>query len=370
MRILFVTESFWPYIGGVGVMAVKLLPELRERGHDFRVVTPHDYLDLPDEDAFDGIPIVRLNLLEALGARDLERLGEITRKVAREKRRFQPDLVHVNSVGLNAWLHLQTARVSDAPTLVSVHQLPLESASENDTLQGRSLRSADYVTCCSEDLLEQLCKRIPELCTRSCVIYNGLPASSTTPREVNSTIELLCVGRLVPEKGFDLALDAFEKLCARYPNARLTLAGDGPEREALEQRAEGLGIRDRVEFLGWTAPDSIPERMNRASLLLMPSRREGLPLVAIEASLAGLPIVATKVGGLPEVIDAGRTGLLVRPEDSSALTKSMVSILEDPKRARAMGEAARSRALERFDLEAQVDSYDGLYRRLTASTRR
>jgi glycogen(starch) synthase len=231
------------------------------------------------------------------------------------------------------------------------------------------LRSADYVTCCSEDLLEQLCKRIPELCGRSRVIYNGLPAHSAAPRKLNSKIELLCVGRLVPEKGFDLALEAFEKLCARYPDARLTLAGDGPERKALEHRAERLGIRDRIEFLGWVAPDSIPERMNRASLLLMPSRREGLPLVAIEASLVGLPIVATNVGGLPEVIDAGSTGLLVPPEDSSALTKAMVSILEDPKRARAMGEAARGRALERFDLQTQVDAYDGLYRKLTASTR-
>jgi glycogen(starch) synthase len=225
------------------------------------------------------------------------------------------------------------------------------------------------VTCCSEELLETVCKRIPELCTRSCVIYNGLPAPSVTPREANSKIEVLCVGRFVPEKGFDLALDAFGKLCARYPDARLVLAGDGPEREALEHRAEGIGIRDRVEFLGWAPPDSIPERMNRASLVLMPSRREGLPLVAIEASLAGLPIVATKVGGLPEVIDAGRTGLLVPPEDSSALTTAMVSILENPKKARAMAEAARGRALERFDLEAQVDSYDGLYRRLTASAR-
>jgi glycogen(starch) synthase len=369
MRILFLTESFWPYIGGVGVMAGKLLPELRERGHEFRVVTPHDYLDLPDEDDFDGIPILRLNLLEALRARDLERLGEITQRVILEKRRFCPDLVHLNSVGLNAWLHLQTDRVCNVPTLASIHQLPLESASENDTLQGRSLRSADWVTCCSEELLETVCKRIPELCTRSCVIYNGLPAPAGAPCEAKSEIELLCVGRLVPEKGFDLALDAFGKLLTRYPDARLVLVGDGPEREALERRAEGLGIRDRVEFLGWTPPDSIPERMNRASLVLMPSRREGLPLVAIEASLAGLPIVATKVGGLPEVIDAGRTGLLVPPEDSTALSTAMVSILEDPTKARAMGEAARGRALERFDLEAQGDSYDGLYRRLTVSAR-
>ena len=80
-------------------------------------MTPHDYLDLPDEDDFDGIPILRLNLLEALRARDLERLGEITQRVALEKRRFCPDLVHLNSVGLNAWLHVQTARVSEVPTL-------------------------------------------------------------------------------------------------------------------------------------------------------------------------------------------------------------------------------------------------------------
>src|SRR5206468_1041812 len=109
-----------------------------------------------------------------------------------------------------------------------------------------------------------------------------------------------CLGRLIPAKGFDLAITAFSLLVERFPNARLVIAGDGPARSTLEAQVASLKIRNTVEFTGWIAPDQVPDLINTATMVLMPSRREGLPLVGIEAALMRRPLIATRVGGLPE----------------------------------------------------------------------
>jgi len=367
---LIFTESFWPYIGGVAVMAAELLPELRRCGHELRLIAPHDYLRLPDEDVFAGMQIVRVPLLAALKARDIGALAKIADTVTRVKRDFRPDLVHVNSVGLNAWLHLQTAPVAAGPVLVSIHQLRFAMVTERDSLQGRCLRAADLVTCCSGHLCGLIRERLPKLGARCRVVHNELRDSGEEPvREASEEPTVLCVGRLDPAKGFDLAIHALAKLHGRHPEIRLLLAGDGPERDALERLAGRLGIRDRIDFLGGISPSRVPALLAGASLFLMPSRREGLPLAAIEASLAAVPIVAAEVGGIPELIEAGRTGLLVPPEDSSALADAMALVLADPARATALGRAARCRARTGFDLQGQVAAYDALYRELGTPAR-
>jgi glycosyltransferase involved in cell wall biosynthesis len=364
-RVLFFTEGFWPYIGGVGVLAARLLPALRERGWEPSVVTPHDYLSLPNEDRFEGIPVLRLPLLEALRARDPARLLAIRRAVAEHKRRFAPDLVHVNAVGLHAWLHLRTAEVRPAPTLVTVHQDLREAAAAPDGVQGRTLRAADRVVCCSRALLDDVRKRLPELAGRSTVVPNGLArGGAPTERRPPAAPRLLCVGRLAAPKGFDLALRALPAIAARFPDATLTLAGDGPERSALEALAERLGVAGRVAFRGWVAPERVPELMAEASLLLLPSRREGLPLVALEAGLAELPLVGTRVGGTQEVVAHDETGLLVEAGDASGLARAALRLLEQPELASAMGRAARRRVASRFGFAAHVEAYDRLYREL------
>jgi glycogen(starch) synthase len=191
----------------------------------------------------------------------------------------------------------------------------------------------------------------------------GPPALSPDPVPSDPP-RLLCLGRLSPEKGFDLALKAFALLVDRFPRARLVIAGDGQARAELEHQAAGLGLDRVVEFIGWVAPDKVPALMNASTIVVMPSRREGLPSVALEAALMARPVVATRVGGLPEIVLHEKTGLLVDEGNHSALAEAILLLLNNPRTAAEFGNAARRRVQEVFNLERYVDAYDELYRKL------
>jgi glycosyltransferase involved in cell wall biosynthesis len=171
----------------------------------------------------------------------------------------------------------------------------------------------------------------------------------------------------VRQKGFDVAIAAFARLRDRFPHARLTVAGDGPERQALERLAIELGARDRTEFLGMVPPPRVSEVLDAATVVLMPSRFEGLPLVAIEAALAARTVVATPVGGLQEIVVDRETGRLVPADDPAALADAVAELLDQPDQVAGLGARARQRALDRFGLTACVQRYDALYQQLAGS---
>jgi glycogen(starch) synthase len=367
VRIFFLTENFWPYIGGVEVFSARLLPALRQRGHEFLVVTTHYYLDLPDEQQYQGIPIHRFPLLSALADKNIGQLLTTAQHVTKLKRDFRPHVVHLHSVGLNALLQLHTAKAYPAPVLVTLQQPLRREGTGVDTMQGRSVRSADWVTCCSEALLVDTRRRLPEIASRSSVIPNAvdLPSLSPVPLPTNAP-RLLCLGRLNIQKGFDLAVRALRVVINRFPNVRLTIAGDGPERHNLEQLVIELGLEQVVDFIGWVAPEQVPALMNTATIVIMPSRWEGLPLVALEAALMARPLVVTPVEGLPEVVIHQQTGLLVEKENSEALAEAIGFLLNRPEVAATLGQAARRHVQEIFSFEHCVSAYEAVYRRLAA----
>src|SRR4029077_14295619 len=181
---------------------------------------------------------------------------------------------------------------------------------------------------------------------------------------------LLCLGRLVAEKGFDLALEAFATVLDRFPNARLVIGGDGPEREKLQHQAITLGLVDSVEFAGRIPPEEVAHFIDEATLVLIPSRLEGFGLVALEAALMARPVVAARVGGLPEVVLHQKTGLLVEHEDHEDLAEAITLLLDHPRTATMFGEAAQRRAKEVFSFERYVAAYDDLYQSITSKAPR
>jgi len=367
MKILYWTPFFLPDIGGIEVLAAKALPKLQQRNYDLVVVTSHGRYDLADETQYNGIPIYRFHTRSALGKGNLGQLIRIRQKVAKLKQSFKPDLVHINFSDPSVYFHLSTANAYPAPTLVTLHT---NFARYNykgglDTLVGQILHMADWVTAVSAAILSDAEPFIPEIRERSSVIYNGLDPPDLLPEPLPSEApRILCLGRLVDEKGFDLAITALASLLDRFPQARLTIAGDGPNRSDLEQQATALGLAEAVEFKGWIAPEKVPELMNKATVVVMPSRSEGFPMVALEAAQMARPIVATPVGGLSESVVHQQTGLLVEPEDSLALAEAIAFLLNHPDIARQMGQAGRSQALDIFSMERFVDAYDALYRKL------
>jgi glycosyltransferase involved in cell wall biosynthesis len=146
------------------------------------------------------------------------------------------------------------------------------------------------------------------------------------------------------------------------------IAGNGPVRLKLEEQAAQLGIHDRVEFLGWVGPGDVPALINTTTIVLMPSRQESLPLVALETALMARPIVATRIGGLPEVVADRQTGLLVEPENAAALADAVGYLLHRRELASNLGRAARTRAQQVFSWKRHVDGYDSLYKKLMAGT--
>ena len=292
----------------------------------------------------------------------IDALMRIRQKVAALKRTFAPDLLHVNAVDVGNVFHLLTAHVDSAPLLVTLHG---EWQPQHDGVVKNIFGAADWVAGCSQAILEKGRQLAPDIISRSCVIYNGLEVPLLRPTQLPfETPRVLCLGRLSPEKGFDLALTAFAAILRQFPQARLMIAGDGSARLDLEQQAAQLEIGHHVDFLGWVEPEDVPALINTATLVVMPSRQESLPLVALEAALMGRPLVATCVGGLPEVVAHEQTGLLVNLEDSRALADAVELLLRRPAMAIQMGLNARSRAQQLFSWQRHVDGYDALYKKL------
>jgi len=174
---------------------------------------------------------------------------------------------------------------------------------------------------------------------------------------------VLFVGRLAPQKGVRALVAAAGLL--KDPRAQVLLVGDGPERLALEREAERLGVGGRLHFVGFLAHDRLPAVMSHADLLVLPSLYEELGTVLLEAIQVGLPIVASKTGGIPDVIKDGVNGLLVPPSEPEALAHAINRLLADRKLARRLSEGAQARAKD-YDWEVLAERVLRVYQDVTA----
>ena len=158
----------------------------------------------------------------------------------------------------------------------------------------------------------------------------------------------LCVGRLSPEKGHLILLDAFATLQNRNPNAHLFLAGDGPMRPAIETHVASLGLSDAVTLMGWTDAQGIKEKLSETTVLVQPSFIEGLPVVIMEALARRRPVISTFVGGIPELVRPGENGWLVPAGEPDALAEAMIeAATTDKAQLQKMGRAGHDRAKDR-----------------------
>ena len=171
---------------------------------------------------------------------------------------------------------------------------------------------------------------------------------------------LLCVGRLARDKGFGTAIEALGRIAD--PDARLVVVGGGPERELLEETARKGGVSSRVDFLGSKPRAEVVDHLTAADIFLFPTERdEAAPLVPLEAMAAGLPVVASDIGGGAELIENGKSGVLVPPAAVDPLAQAIDSLLADDALRRRMGEAARERVLEGYTIEAMTRQTVAVY---------
>jgi glycosyltransferase involved in cell wall biosynthesis len=365
VRVVYFVERFWPLLGGVEVLSAALLRDLAARGHEVTVITGIDHEELPERDSYHGCAVHRLRLVPPIRDRDLETLVAVRGRVRALAHEARPDVVHAVFTGASIF-YLKRSVLGDVPLIMSFHGSWPMVEFRPDAGLSHALSEAAWVTACSRSALEDLREMTPVVAGKSSVVLNGLdPASDAEPGPPPAGPPVLLVsGRVVFDKGFDVAVDAFAEVAAEFPGARLVVAGDGPEVEPLRARAAALGVAHGVEFRGWISPHAVAELVAETSIVVVPSRLEGFGLVALEAAHGARPVVAARVGGLPEVVEDGVTGLLVAPEDASAMAAAILALLRSPEDIVRMGTAARARALELFSARRHADEWEALYERL------
>jgi len=173
---------------------------------------------------------------------------------------------------------------------------------------------------------------------------------------------VVSAGRLSPEKGFHVLIEAARQVCEADPGVRFVIFGEGTQRPDLERRIAAGGLEERFALPGFR--DDLDDILPNADLFVLPSFTEGLPNVILEASAAGVAVVATAVGGTPEVVGAGETGLLVSPGDARGLAAAMQQVLCDATLRRKLGLAGREFVRQNFTFEAQAREYVKLLERV------
>lgn len=377
MNIAIFASAFHPSIGGVEELCRQLAHEYQARGWKAWIVTNRWPRHLPAQELFEDIPVYRIPLRTPDAGWKSEFTYLLTAKAIQRQvtaliQQHRPDVLHVQCAGCNAHYAALAARVLDVPLVVTLQgELSMDATRlfERSEFARQSLRnalrSADRVTACSDHTLREAEQFFGEsLARKSSVIGNGVRLadySDVIPWQ-HSRPYILGIGRHVRQKGFDVLLRASALLWrTRRWGEDLILAGDGPEHAALESLAKDLGISSRVHFTGRVDRKQTAALFAGCKLLVVPSRHEPFGIVNLEAMACGKAVVATRVGGVPEVVRHGETGWLVPPEEPAALAAAIAQLLENRSQCEQFSLRAREVA-KSYDWSRLADRYEEIYR--------
>ncbi len=365
-------SAYEPSLGGVEELTRCLAQELLGRGRHTTVSTMRWPPELPVRSVIGGVDVWRGRFaLPEPEPRALARFAAFSPGLLASGLRFHREhgtaLIHVQCVGNNALFALAFARLLRVPLVVSLQgELTMDATQvyQRSKVLPRLLRRlflhADAITACSRQTLDEAIAFTGiDPGDRARVVYNGVKVREFTDAspEQRAKPYVLGIGRHVHQKGFDVLLEAFAGSAAAATH-ELVIAGDGPERAALEAAARATNAD--IAFVGRTDRARTAALFRGAALFVLPSRHEPMGIVNLEAMAAGAPVVATRVGGVPELVRVGETGLLVPPDDASALRVAIDEVLGDPSLQASFGEAGQARA-RAFDWKAITDQYEAVY---------
>lgn len=377
IRVCSVISHFHPVSSGAERQALAQGRELVRRGHTVQVVTRR-VAGQPRDETIDGVIVHRWVRTAALGP--LFGLSFVAGVIA-ALRRLRPtyDLIHTHQA---LWESIATGLAGPllrgAPRLVQ----PASSGYYGEAqemartrgfpiLRRLALRNT-RVAAISADIARQW-RELGFSPDRIVRMASGVdaehfrPGPSAVERTLPTGPRVVFTGRLHPQKNLDLLLDVWPSVTART-GARLILVGDGPDRSRLEDRARALGIADRVVMTG-AVPDPA-DHLRAADLFALPSVAEGMSNSLLEAMATALPCLASAIGGNDDLLTPGPCGRLIAPEDRGAWEATLIEMIEQPERARALGAAARRRVEREFALPVVVDRYVELYRELLGQSAR
>ncbi|HVQ48144.1 MAG TPA: glycosyltransferase [Gemmatimonadales bacterium] len=367
MRVMFLSTSMG--MGGADKQLLSAAQLMHAQGHDVCIVSLTELGPMGLEARSQGIRTESLDMRR--GVPDPRGLIRLIRLV----RAWKPDVLHSHMVHAN--LMARAVRLfARVPVIVST----IHNIYEGGPLWMAAYRVSnglvDHMTIISEAAADRFVKEgiVPrELLT---CVPNGVDTerfrqvAPGTREALRSSIGVddrfvwLAVGRFEIAKDYPNMLHAFAQVCQRDSNAVLLLVGHGSLQQETESLAQSLGLGDRIRFLG--VRSDVPEVMAAADGYVMSSAWEGMPIALLEAGAAGLPIVATRVGGNHEVVRDGESGFLVPPRDAAALGQAMLRLMEQaPERRRDMGERGREHVRVHYGLGRVVERWQDLYRQVS-----
>ncbi len=389
MKILLVTSSFPRRPGDwAGVFILSLGRGLAAHGHDVTVLCPHAP-GLPINEEMDGVRVERFRYAWPEWVQTLAYGGGMLPNVRQNPLRLALVVPYILALGMrmkklrarydiiNAHFLIPqgiTARLFGIRAVISLHgsDVNLNLGGMGGRLFGWILSRASAVTANSRATAQRIAGLVPA--ERLRIIPMGVDAA-TFGRSGGTTrvfaeggrLGLVCVGRLIPLKGQRYLIGALPAVRREFPHATITLVGGGPDRDSLFQYARELGVSDAVRFAGEVPHERIADLLAENDVFVLPSivtdsgQTEGLGTVLLEAMAAGLPVVGSAVGGIPDIIADGKNGLLVPERSPEAIARAVLTIAADPGLRERMTAGARQDVNQRFGWEAISGQFEKLF---------
>lgn len=355
IRIVHILTSFG--IGGAEQLVLDICRRLDRKRFDCTVVAVVGGGPMRAEFHEVGIATEVVGKTAKLGMGTIQKLTAFLRTE-------RPQIVHTHLFGGDTWGRIAALRAGVPHVVSTEHNINHDEGVVKRLVKRRLAGRTERIIAISDAVRNYSIRTDRTPPGKIIVIPNGvdLDRFRPHPRSDGGRIRFMSVGRLVPQKGHDVLLDALAVLRDTLSSASLTIVGDGPLRPSLEEQARTYRIADRIQFLGFRR--DLPDLYARADIAVLPSRWEGFGLAAIEASACGLPVIASAVGGLMEAVVDHETGILVPPEEPKLLADAMRDLAMDRPRQALFGHAGRRHVERNFDIHRVAQRYAELYESL------
>lgn len=377
MRVVMLSNSFPPEIGGIQEHVSNLAQTLARQGHQLKIVTVRRNKSERVRDTFAGLNVIRVPQLNLPKTLTTQYLAITTALLIAMRLRGQADVVHYHTF----WPDAFTAFVVNkfVPTIYTAHEsrfLLMAEQPQSRRWLKLALRPFQGILAPSTELLE-VTRQLGVSSEKSAFIANAVDARKFRPDVTGETVRarygvpmdhclILCPRRLVPKNGLEFLIESLPLIRRRFSAVSVLIAGDGPERERLEARVRELDLQDSVVFAGSQDNNDLPEFYGAADIVAIPSLKEATSIAGLEAMASACAVVATNVGGLPEIIEDGVSGLLVPRGDPEALAQAIARLIETPELRTQLGLAARARVEQKFTWEQVASETTRAYERAIA----
>jgi len=368
VRVLHWVYPYTPGRGGQSIFIERIALGFADLGHEIALVMkPQSDMDMRYIEDLFGSKAKRFHIdLEDLENGKVSGTGFM--RIAKVLDDFKPDVIHLHNLESRELVYLRfylNSKGKNIRTVCTMHDLVtlnrIVGLLESNTLA----KQLDMVVAPSQFMLAKLGEIDSTIKNHFTMIYNGVPIGSIQDNLKQAPLRLLFAAELNEHKGGVYLLNAWAKIFESFPNVKLIIAGEGAAKDFLVQLARTLGLSDQVDFVGWLSQKELNQLFEGDCILLMPSMvGEAFGLIAAEASMAGVPVIAHKVGALPEIVIDGVTGFTVPAGDTQLLTNAMSRLISDPALRIVMGKAAHERAILNFNLENCLKTYESLFMQL------